>query len=81
MGRQRERWPARVATRQGRHASGRRLDAQGINHCHNVIELANGGEIEVIHNHSMMSYECLSPGQKLSLTPLNSDWVVAKDAQ
>jgi hypothetical protein len=55
-------------------------DAQGINHCHNVIGLANGGEIEVIHNHMMMTYECLSPGQKLSLTPLNSDWVVANDA-
>ena len=55
-------------------------DAQGINHCHNVIGLANGSEIEVVHNHSMMTYECLSPGQKLSLTPLNSDWVVAKDA-
>lgn len=55
-------------------------DAQGINHCHNVIGLANGGEIEVVHNHSMMTYECLSPGQKLSLTPLNSEWVVAKNA-
>lgn len=56
-------------------------DAQGINHCHNVIGLANGTEIEVIHNHSMMNHECLSPGQKLSLSRLDADWIVAKDAQ
>jgi hypothetical protein len=56
-------------------------DAQGIFHCHNVIALANGGEIEVVHNHMMMNYPCLSPDQKLSLARLNSDWAVAKDAQ
>jgi hypothetical protein len=56
-------------------------DAQGIFHCHNVIALANGGEIEVVHNHMMMNYPCLSPDQKLSLVRLNSDWVVARDAQ
>lgn len=56
-------------------------DADGINHCHNVITLASGGEIEVIHNHSMMSHECLSPGQKVSLSPLSGDWIVARDAQ
>lgn len=56
-------------------------DAQGINHCHNVIGLANGTEIEVIHNHNMMNHECLSPGQKLSLSRLDADWIVAKDAQ
>lgn len=56
-------------------------DAEGINHCHNIIDLASGGEIEVIHNHSMMSHECLSPGQKLQLSKLNGDWIVARDAQ
>ncbi len=56
-------------------------DAQGIFHCHNVIALANGGEIEVVHNHRMMNYPCLSPDQKLSLARLNSDWIIAKDAQ
>ena len=56
-------------------------DAQGIFHCHNVIALASGGEIEVVHNHMMMNYPCLAPDQKLTLARLNSDWVVAKDAQ
>ncbi|MGA2493837.1 MAG: hypothetical protein ABSF67_12920 [Roseiarcus sp.] len=56
-------------------------DAQGIFHCHNVIALASGGEIEVVHNHMMMNFPCLAPDQKLTLARLNSDWVVAKDAQ
>ncbi len=56
-------------------------DAQGIFHCHNVIALASGGEIEVVHNHMMMNYPCLAPDQKLTLARLNSDWVVAKDGQ
>jgi hypothetical protein len=56
-------------------------DAQGIFHCHNVIALAGGGEIEVVHNHMMMNYPCLSPDQKLTLARLNSDWLVARDAQ
>lgn len=55
-------------------------DAQGVFHCHNVIGLANGGEIEVVHNHVMMIHACLSPGQKLSLARLSPDWIVAKDA-
>jgi len=56
-------------------------DASGISHCHNVIALANGGEIEVVHNHAMMRYPCLSPGQKLALTKLDDGWLVAKDGQ
>ena len=54
---------------------------KGIFHCHNLIALANGGEIEVVHNHMMMNYPCLEPDQKLSLARLNSDWLVATDAQ
>lgn len=56
-------------------------DAEGINHCHNVIGLANGSEIEVIHNHMMMHYECLAPSQKLSLARLDAGWVLARDTQ
>lgn len=54
-------------------------DAEGIFHCHNIIGLADGGEFAVVHNHMMMKYPCLSPGEKLSLARLNSDWLVAKD--
>jgi hypothetical protein len=56
-------------------------DAQGINHCHNVIALENGRSIEVIHNHVMHRYPCLSPGQRLSITRLNANWVVALEGQ
>lgn len=56
-------------------------DAQGLNHCHNRIDLADGGGIEVIHNHAMHRYPCLAPGQRLSITRLNSDWLVAYDGQ
>lgn len=55
-------------------------DPQGISHCHNTIALSNGSEIEVVHNHAMMTYECLAPGQKLTLSKLDGDWLVAKDA-
>ncbi|WP_026793063.1 hypothetical protein [Pleomorphomonas oryzae] len=55
-------------------------DAQGISHCNNIITLANGSEIEVIHNHAMMDHECLAPGQKLSLSKLDGDWLVARGA-
>jgi hypothetical protein len=52
-------------------------DEQGLNHCHNKIDLSNGRSIEVIHNHAMHRYACLEPGQKLTLTRLNADWIVA----
>ncbi len=52
-------------------------DAQGLNHCHNRIALDSGRTIEVVHNHAMHRYPCLAPGQRLSITGLNGDWVVA----
>ena len=52
-------------------------DAQGLNHCRNNIDLGNGRNIAVIHNHAMHNYPCLEPGQKLSITRLNANWVVA----
>ncbi|MBK5264730.1 MAG: hypothetical protein JJE34_05775 [Alphaproteobacteria bacterium] len=56
-------------------------DAQGLNHCHNVIDLGNGRSIEVIHNHMMHRYPCLSPGQRLSITRLNTNWLIANEGQ
>ncbi|MDR3494500.1 MAG: hypothetical protein P4L82_07845 [Ancalomicrobiaceae bacterium] len=56
-------------------------DAEGISHCHNVIGLDNGGEIEVIDNHAMMSYACLAPDQKVSLAKVDANWITAKDAE
>jgi len=56
-------------------------DAQGLNHCHNTIDLSNGRSIEVIHNHMMHRFPCLEPGQRLSITRLNANWVVANEGQ
>lgn len=52
-------------------------DAQGLSHCHNRINLGNGGSIEVIHTHFMSRIPCLLPGQRVSITGLNASWVVA----
>lgn len=53
-------------------------DAQGINHCHNEIDLANGTNIMVINNHVMKRYRCLNPGEPISLTRINASWIMAK---
>jgi hypothetical protein len=52
-------------------------DAQGLSHCHNVITLADGGVIEAIHVHAMGRHPCLFPGQRLSISKLDGDWLVA----
>lgn len=54
-------------------------DAQGLNHCRNDIDLGSGRTISVINNHAMHRYPCLEPGQRLSITRLNANWVVAYD--
>lgn len=56
-------------------------DAQGLNHCHNNIDLGNGRILAVINNHAMNRYPCLEPGQRLSITRLNANWVVAWEGQ
>ena len=56
-------------------------DAEGLSHCHNIIDLGNGRSIEVIDTHIMSRHPCLSPGQRLTLTRLNADWVVAREGQ
>jgi hypothetical protein len=56
-------------------------DANGLNHCHNRIDLADGGSIEVIHNHAMHRYPCLAPGQRMSITGLDAGWAIADRPQ
>ena len=51
-------------------------DAQGFSHCRNAIELANGARITVIDTHMMSRHPCLEPGQKLSLSRINSSWIM-----
>ena len=53
-------------------------DAQGFSHCHNGIELADGKRMTVIDTHLMSRYPCLEPGQRLSLSRIDRDWIVAR---
>jgi hypothetical protein len=56
-------------------------DAQGLSHCHNGIDLANGSTITVIDTHMMSRYRCLQPGEAVSVTRFNDSWVVAVTRQ
>lgn len=51
-------------------------DTQGLSHCHNVIDLGNGRRVEVVHTHYMSQHPCLAPGDKLSITRLDADWLI-----
>lgn len=53
-------------------------DAQGLSHCHNAIDLANGTRITVIDNHQMSRHPCLQPGAQINLTGVNASWIVGK---
>lgn len=52
------------------------IDAQGLSHCHNIIELANGQTITVIDTHNMHRYRCLGEGDRLSLTRVKGAWLM-----
>jgi len=51
-------------------------DDQGLNHCHNAIDLANGRHIVVINTHEMSRNRCLGAGDKLTLTAIGPRWLV-----
>ena len=42
-------------------------DAMGISHCLNRMQLPDGSEIAVRHNHRMSEVSCLSPGEMVNL--------------
>lgn len=50
-------------------------DAEGLSHCHNVIELLSGDTITIQDNHNMMVNRCLSPGEEVTVTPIHQGWV------
>jgi len=52
-------------------------DAQGLNHCRNVIELENGARLLVVNNHKMSSNSCLHPGSGITLTGMDGPWMKA----
>lgn len=54
-----------------------RPDVQGLSHCHNGIDLVNGGRLTVVNTHLMMRYPCLHPGETVTLSRINASWVLA----
>lgn len=44
-------------------------DAQGISHCRNELELADGTRLVVRHDHRMHEVPCLTPGEQLAVQP------------
>ena len=51
-------------------------DAEGLSHCHNIIEFPNGSRITVIDTHNMHVNPCMSPGDRISLTGIDKSWVM-----
>jgi hypothetical protein len=51
-------------------------DAEGLSHCHNTIELANGNKITVINTHEMHRNRCLGAGDRISLTGIGGPWIM-----
>ncbi len=51
-------------------------DAQGLSHCRNVIDLANGRRIVVIDTHEMSRNRCLGAGDRLSITAIGPTWLM-----
>jgi len=56
-------------------------DSQGLSHCHNVINLSNGRRIEIVNTHIMTRHPCLAPGDRVSVTRLNENWVITSAAR
>ena len=55
-------------------------DALGLSHCHNIIDLSNGRRIEIVNTHIMTKHPCLAPGDRVTITRLNENWVIASAA-
>jgi len=53
-------------------------DVQGLSHCHNIIALANGSQIEIVDNHQMSIHRCLRPGETVRVSPMHDRWVTVQ---
>lgn len=56
-------------------------DAQGLSHCRNGIALPDGRRLTVIDTHMMSRNPCLEPGERISMTSINTSWLVAMASQ
>ena len=52
-------------------------DDQGLSHCVNEIQFADGSVLTVIDNHNMGENRCLQPGETIALSPYDEFWVIA----
>ncbi len=55
-------------------------DAQGLNHCHNIIQFNDGTRISVIDNHQMSRHRCLKPGEQVKVSAMGPDWATVQTA-
>lgn len=54
-------------------------DPQGLNHCHNIIELKTGKVITIQNTHKMSEHRCLRAGEQVKLQPDGSpSWAVVQ---
>ncbi|HUW28075.1 MAG TPA: hypothetical protein VMV97_05635 [Sulfuriferula sp.] len=54
-------------------------DSQGLNHCHNIIELKTGKVITIQNTHKMSEHRCLRPGEQVKLRPDGaSSWAIVQ---
>jgi len=44
-------------------------DARGVSHCLNRLRLSSGRVVTVVHDHRMMDMPCLSPGERVTVSP------------
>lgn len=51
-------------------------DAEGLSHCHNTVDLADGSKITVVNSHEMHRNRCLGDGDKIVLKGVGGSWVV-----
>ena len=51
-------------------------DAEGLSHCHNIIELTDGSRITVIDTHTLQVNRCMSPGERISLSGVDKSWIM-----
>ena len=52
------------------------IDAEGLSHCHNDIQLPGGRTITVINTHNMHVNRCLGGGDRIELSRLGNTWIV-----
>jgi hypothetical protein len=51
-------------------------DAEGLSHCHNTVDLADGGKITVVNSHEMHRNRCLGGGDKIVLKGVGGSWIM-----